>query len=68
MGTDDGAEILSAITCANTELLVAIATGKINAKEVAKAALASRGMVANGGGCSAAWAGFDNAKKFWENY
>lgn len=43
-----------------TELLVAIASGKIDAVQRAKQSLASRGIGVNG-----KWVGFDNARREW---
>ncbi|CAN5377615.1 hypothetical protein BH11BAC1_BH11BAC1_16650 [soil metagenome] len=43
-----------------TELLVAIATGKLDAKEMAKQQLVNRGK-----GRQGTWIGFDNARKEW---
>jgi hypothetical protein len=68
ISTDEGGELFSDITGMDTDVLVAIAKGDVNVRELAKAALAGRGIVANGGGYSAAWAGFENAKKFWRNF
>jgi len=45
----------------HTELLLKLATGAVNAQELARKNMASRGL-----GCSGKWVGFDQAKKEWE--
>lgn len=67
-GDDESVEQLASISSASNALLIAIATGKVDAVEIAKAALACRGIVYNGSEESGTWAGFDNAKAFWKNY
>jgi len=66
--TDESAEFFSDITGMDTDVLVAIAKGEVNVRELAKATLANRGLVANGGGYTAVWAGFENAETFWRNF
>lgn len=68
LNTDDGCERLAGFRMMDTDVLIAIARGDIDAVAVARAVLAGRGMVANGAGNTAAWAGFANAEKFWRNY
>jgi hypothetical protein len=54
-------EKLSYITSlTDTKVLLDIVNGKINAVELAKWAIANRGL-----GKTGEWVGFDNAKKIW---
>ena len=58
--TDSGAEYLGNFACMDTDILAAIASGKIDARMVACVMMASRGLDTDG-----KWIGFDKAKVLW---